>query len=106
MPFIVSGDRLFSSNRLDKLFISILNKIVLSTSPCFRPIVVRKFWLILCWCIRGTYGDLYLDLIISSIFPINPILICTKSVFGILSQSHFESTQRKCINTFFYLKLF
>ena len=50
-----------------------LNKIVLTTSPYFRPIVVRKVWLILSRCIRNTFGDLYIGLIISSIFPISPI---------------------------------
>ena len=50
-----------------------LNKIVLSASPCFRSIFVRKVWLILFWCIRDTLGDLYIDLIMSSNFPINPI---------------------------------
>ena len=73
MSFVVSGDRLFSSNRLGKSFIKMLNKVVQSTSPYFRPIVVRKVWLILSWCIRDTFGDLYIDLIISRIFPINPI---------------------------------
>ena len=50
-----------------------LNKIVLTTSPYFRPIVVRKVWLILSRCIRNTFGDLYIGLIISNIFPISPI---------------------------------
>ena len=50
-----------------------LNKIVLTTSPYFRPIVGRKVWLILSRCIRNTFGDLYIGLIISSIFPISPI---------------------------------
>ena len=41
MSFVVSGDGLFSSNRLGKSLISMSNKIVLSTSPCFKTIVVR-----------------------------------------------------------------
>ena len=73
MSFIVSGDRLISSNSLGKSFIEMLNKIVLSKSNCFRPIIVRKVWLILSWCIRDTFRDLYIDLIISNIFPVNTI---------------------------------
>ena len=45
MSFIVSGDRLISSNSLSKSFIEMLNKIVLSKSNCFRPIIVRRFGL-------------------------------------------------------------
>ena len=58
---------------MGKSFMQMLNKIVLSASPVFRPIVVRKVSLILSQCIRDILGDWYIDLIISSIFPNNPI---------------------------------
>ena len=62
-----------------------LNK---STSPSFKPIVVRNVWLILSWCIRDTFCDLKIELIISSIFLINSMSpdLCNRHFWHIESE--------------------
>ena len=102
--FILSENRLLSSNHPGKSCIWMLNKIVASASPCFKPIVIRKVWVISSWYIRDIFGYLYIDWIIWSVFLISPISfnLCNK-YFWHTRYTLFESQQSKCVNTFIYL---